>query len=399
MIGLNTADTHIIFKSQVDIPTNGSNSGHYIMYGNPSPGLPAPLTNTNVYLWYDDFSTDPFSGAARYNRSKAADIHGSGYASPSYDAVNQRVNFDTGDNQTADMYVDNVGFSNGERDVLIAVDHFADLNYPTNATDAIVVRVNAINTSSTHEYLHYSHGSYPASPAIAWDSGNNGERNTLGGSASPVPYWPFNSARTWAFASFGTTARFWEDGDLDAEPWFTVEVPLLSGSTTAPQSGYMGVAPAQSRGWWDNLIIRRYTEPEPALSFAAEEMLFANMIIGKAVNPSGTQSPSTDLTYTITITNTGNTPAVNVVVTDTLPGEVDFQVGSVVNNLPAGIGVTVEYSDDGGTTWTYVPTSTGCSAPTGYDGCVQNIRWTLLNDLDATPPDNTGTLEFVSRIR
>jgi uncharacterized repeat protein (TIGR01451 family) len=299
------------------------------------------------------------------------------------------------------MYVTDAAFSNTEQDVLVSVDHDANQNYPANATDAVVVRVSAINTSSTHEYLHYSHGNYPNTPAIAWDSWANGERNALGGGLSGPSrvYWPFNSPSTWTFAVFGTTARFWEDGDLDPEPWFGAEVPLLSGTTTAAQTGFMGVAPAQSVGWWDNLIIRRYTEPEPSLSFSAEESMLADMTISKSVNPVGVQTPGTDLTYTLSLSNLGNTGAVDVVVIDTLPAQVDFQVGSVVNSLPAGIGVTVEYSQDDGASWAYSPTSTACGAPVNYDRCVSNIRWTLLNDLSSLAPDNTGTVSFIARIR
>jgi uncharacterized repeat protein (TIGR01451 family) len=375
-------------------------TNHYIFYGNPTAGSPPAVTTSNVYLWWDDFSTDPFAGA-RYTRAKAVDIHGAGYVAPTYSGASQRVSFNTGDNNTSDMYVTDASFSNGEQDVLVAVDHDAGQSYPANATDAVVVRVSAINTSSTHEYLHYSHGNYPNTPAIAWDSWVNSERNALGGGLSGPSrvYWPFNNPSTWAFAVFGTTARFWEDGDLDPEPWFGAEVPLLNGTTTAVQTGFMGVAPAQSVGWWDNLIIRRYTEPEPSLSFSAEESMLADMTISKSVNPVGVQMPGTDLTYTLSLSNLGNTGAVDVVVIDTLPSQVDFQVGSVVNGLPAGIGVTVEYSQDDGASWAYSPTSTACGAPVNYDRCVSNIRWTLLNDLSPLAPDNTGTVSFIARIR
>jgi uncharacterized repeat protein (TIGR01451 family) len=397
--GLNTADTHVIFKSQTDIPANGSDTNHYIFYGNPSAGVPEALTYTNVYLWYDDFATDPFAaGSARYTRAKAVDIHGSGYLAPSYDAANGRATWDTGDNVTSDMFVDNSGFSNLEQDVLIVVDHDADLNYPINATDAIVVRTSAINTTSTHIYVHYSHDAYAESPAVTWDSWTNGERNTLGGTG-PLTYWPFNRPSTWAFAVFGTTARFWEDGDLDSEPWFGGEAPLLTGSTTAPQAGYVGLAPSQSRGWWDNLIVRRYTEPEPTTSFTAELVLSAGVAMTKSVSPTGTVTPGTELTYTVTITSQGNTDAVNVVVVDSLAAEVEFKLGSAVTNLPAGIGVSIEYSADAGSSWTYTPVSGGCGAAAGYDACVTHIRWTLQDDFPADPPDNTGSVGFVARIR
>ncbi|MCH7564517.1 MAG: hypothetical protein IH968_11915 [Gemmatimonadetes bacterium] len=61
--------------------------------------------------------------------------------------------------------------------------------------------------------------------------------------------------------------------------------------------------------------------------------------------------------------------------------------------------VTVEYSDDGASTWTYVPVSAGCSAPATYDTCVTHIRWTLQNDLSYVGPNNTGNVSFVARIQ
>jgi uncharacterized repeat protein (TIGR01451 family) len=119
----------------------------------------------------------------------------------------------------------------------------------------------------------------------------------------------------------------------------------------------------------------------------------------KVVNPNGTVLPGTDLTYTITFTNNGSEAADSVVTVDSLAVEVDFKVGSVVNNLPGGIGVVVEYSNDGGAGWAYTPVSQGCGAPSDYDGCVTHLRWTLQNPLGSTAPDNTGTLEFIARIK
>jgi uncharacterized repeat protein (TIGR01451 family) len=121
--------------------------------------------------------------------------------------------------------------------------------------------------------------------------------------------------------------------------------------------------------------------------------------LSKSVSPSGTQAPGTDLTYTVTLTNPGTASATSVVVVDTLRSTVEFKLGSVVTNLPAGVSVAIDYSNDGGATWTYTPTSGGCSAPAGYDRCVNRIRWRLLDPLSSAPPDNSGNVQFVSRIR
>jgi uncharacterized repeat protein (TIGR01451 family) len=124
-----------------------------------------------------------------------------------------------------------------------------------------------------------------------------------------------------------------------------------------------------------------------------------SMTVAKTVSPTGTQKPGADLTYTVTITNGGSANATSVVVVDTLPATIQFQVGSVVNTLPAGVSVVVDYSNDGGSTWTYVPASGACGAPANYDRCVNRIRWRLQNPLSSAAPNNTGTLQFVAQIR
>ncbi len=124
-----------------------------------------------------------------------------------------------------------------------------------------------------------------------------------------------------------------------------------------------------------------------------------NLTLSKGVSPSGPQPPGTDLTFTITLTNTGTSNATSAEVVDTLRPTVQFKVGSVSTSLPAGISFVVEYSNDGGATWTYVPASGACSAPAAYDRCVTGVRWRLLNSLSATPPDNSGTVSLVASIR
>jgi fibronectin-binding autotransporter adhesin len=124
-----------------------------------------------------------------------------------------------------------------------------------------------------------------------------------------------------------------------------------------------------------------------------------NLTVNNAVAPSVNPPPGTDLTYTVTVTNNGNGNATSVVVVDTIAATLQFKVGSVVNTLPPGVSVLVAYSSDGGATWTYVPASGACSAPTNYDRCVNRIRWSLQNPLSSSAPNNTGTLTFVAQIR
>jgi hypothetical protein len=63
------------------------------------------------------------------------------------------------------------------------------------------------------------------------------------------------------------------------------------------------------------------------------------------------------------------------------------------------VSATVAYSNNGGSTWAYVPVSAGCSAPAGYDYCVRDIRLSLADPLSNIGPNNTAQLVFVARVK
>ena len=130
----------------------------------------------------------------------------------------------------------------------------------------------------------------------------------------------------------------------------------------------------------------------------------------KNVSPSGTQNPGTDLLYTIAYTNTGGQSANNFIVVDPNPANVvpaervfrnvDFKVGSLTSSPgSSGLVATFQYSNDGGTTWTYTPVSGGGGAPAGYDRAVTNVRWSFAGSLSQTGPNNTGSVTLTVRIR
>jgi len=121
--------------------------------------------------------------------------------------------------------------------------------------------------------------------------------------------------------------------------------------------------------------------------------------IGKAVTPPGSPLPGASITFTSTLTNSGTASASSVAIVDSIPSWVEYKVASSSTVLPAGVSAAIEYSNDGGLTWTYAPASGACSAPAGFDRCVNRIRWRLLNPLSNVAPNNAGTLSFVSRIK
>ena len=135
-----------------------------------------------------------------------------------------------------------------------------------------------------------------------------------------------------------------------------------------------------------------------------------NIMLVKSVDPTGTQIPGTDLSYTVIYTNSGTAPAQNFIIIDPNPANVDplervfhnvdFKVGSMTSTPgTSGLVATFAYSNNGGTTWTYTPVSGGGGAPAGYDRNVTNIRWSFAGNLSQTSPNNTGSVTFIARIR
>jgi uncharacterized repeat protein (TIGR01451 family)/fimbrial isopeptide formation D2 family protein len=112
------------------------------------------------------------------------------------------------------------------------------------------------------------------------------------------------------------------------------------------------------------------------------------------------QLPGTELTYRIVFTNGGGRAAQNFVLTDAVPANTDFKLGSAAAALgTTGLTVSIVYSNNGGTTYVYTPVSGGGGAPAGYDRAVTHVRWVFTNNLSQTAPNNTGNVTFVTRIR
>jgi len=125
-----------------------------------------------------------------------------------------------------------------------------------------------------------------------------------------------------------------------------------------------------------------------------------NLTLVAAVSPTGNQLPGTVLTYTTTYTNNSGTIAYNPTFSAAIPAHTDFQVGSLTSNAGnTGLSYTASYSSDGGSTWTYTPTSGAGGAASGYDRTVTNIRWTLSGALAPGSGVNSGTVGFTIKIQ
>jgi hypothetical protein len=175
---------------------------------------------------------------------------------------------------------------------------------------------------------------------------------------------------------------------------------LSAGSTSTVTVTY-SVANVAS-GTTDTLFLKARSVGNTSQSYTARmELTVTRPVISvtKEVSPNGTQVIGTDLTYTATVVNVGTASAATLALIDSVPGALQYKLSSASTTLPAGVTVLVEYSNNAGSTWTYVPADQACGAPAGFDRCVNRIRWTFTGSLSSTTPDNVALLEFISRLR
>jgi len=121
--------------------------------------------------------------------------------------------------------------------------------------------------------------------------------------------------------------------------------------------------------------------------------------ITKSVAPPGAQVPGTQLTYATSYQNLGTDSLTAIVILDAVPAFTQFRVASAaVGTPPASItGITAEYSNDGGVTWTYTPVSGGGGAPANFDADVTHVRFVLAGVLEPGGASTIG-VSFVARI-
>lgn len=255
IIGMNTNSTQIWFRTQAGIGPSATDTNYYMYYGNPSAQNP-PEGRSNVYLWFDDFSTNTTNN---YDVDRHADDwHGAStnIYKPYWDSANNAVYFDTGDNYAGDWMPNAIN----ETDVYAEMKMNITGSYSTNTTNGILLRWQ---NSSTFYGGHISGDSY-LSPCII----KNG-RTTYVANKTPSEYHAWNQWFTFAVAVYGSDLKLWVDG-----------VQKVNGTDTQiTTSGKISFVVGQSIGWMDDFKIRKYVEPEPTLTSDGEERISYNYVL------------------------------------------------------------------------------------------------------------------------
>jgi hypothetical protein len=257
LIGCGTAALDLRFALPVDLGDSATWRDAFLYYDQLPVTKPEAADGSAVYLWWDPATTDR---SADYQRGRMDPWLSTGHDdSLRWDGIGAYA-YNTGDDSQSSYRraVD-------ERDVLVEASWFHTGCYSFNMQSGVCARgVIASGAGASEAATHYYCTSRAQNPACAnndqglYDgdivAGDN-ETIALQGLSDPPPIVP-GQWRTQALAVFGTAPtllRFW---DADAA-WPGRATPEHMGR------GFAGLMTAQDIGQIRDVVIRRYTEPEP----------------------------------------------------------------------------------------------------------------------------------------
>jgi len=286
VVGLNSAATDVRFALAAPIAASAADGSYFLYYRNPAAGAPPAMTTTNVYRWFDDGSADRLPSYV--NGRVHASGPSNGLTTPSSFAFNAGAGayeYNTTDNFSESLRPTGVA----ERDVLVSYDLYQTGAYGVNMASGPLARLTTDGGAPAAEiaagfylYLLCDSGANPGAPyAGHGDIAQNAIQSGGGlvdGSGSPIGQVALNAWHSVGLAAWGagaTTLKAWYVNAPSAGSLGLFGAPAsltgsqATGDTTA--SGAAGLYLCQDIGRVRNILIRRYTEPEPVSSLAAVE--------------------------------------------------------------------------------------------------------------------------------
>ena len=257
VIDMNGNFTRVWFKNQATIEANGLNRNYYLYYGNPSAGSP-PANRSNVYLWFDDF-----------NRANNPDI-----------TTETSYNVKTGGGTwlIETNKLENIGASGDPNKLIItalgnvntAIDMLVKINVTSFAGGDLsrmglscCMNTNPSRGSGYCGLFHQDRNNLD----LLNDLRSWGTQGTYGWSLN---IWYYMRLRVIDPSSRLGKVKVWQVGTTEPITW-TVDGNF--GSGTARSYGEVGFAGSRTTDttYFDDILIRYITDPEPSTSLGAEE--------------------------------------------------------------------------------------------------------------------------------
>jgi hypothetical protein len=238
VVGCGAAGTRVWFRLQADIADSGSDDSYWLHHGNAVAGV-GPADRNAVYLLWEDFS------------SQTVGVAPQGWTATS------------GTWRVADDAGNRVLRRTGARGA-----HWIR----ANAIDERDVYVEALTrtTPSTEDSICVATRMVPTGYVGCLHQRSDTRYQGIGVHATPLGWevatWA--SSPTWhriGFASFQNRQRFWREGA------FRIETDDASLGATAPAGLMSETAALTTTTDFDEVLIRRYTDPEPQVLTGVEE--------------------------------------------------------------------------------------------------------------------------------
>ncbi|HDI12879.1 MAG TPA: DUF2341 domain-containing protein, partial [Hadesarchaea archaeon] len=220
-----TADNATVWVRRIDNTQQDIDNVIYVYYGNPTA---TSMSNPeNTMLWWDDFSTDT---SANYQVLSG---------SWTWDTANGfLICTSSGRLLLRDLTIDNVE----------VVGDFLQNQWSTG----VLLRYQDLNN-----HYHFSCDPTGSSPNSQIGKRVNGDYSTLVTGAYP----PSGTWTKWTIRAYGSTLYF-KNGDYGT---------LNTNDTTFTSGEVALLGDVGDTKYYDNLVIRKYTSPEPTVTVGAEE--------------------------------------------------------------------------------------------------------------------------------
>lgn len=275
VLNCGTNATDVRFMLSADIADSSSDTTYYMYYGYVGADAPNALSTTNVYLWFDDTTANNLS---QYILGRCDAWHGTGYNPWSYDGAGYYT-VDTGDNVTSC-----IRYPVNERDAYIEAELYHTACYPNNMSSGMLGRyVLGTGTGASEDSNEYYASNRAQQSSCDGGYSHDGDiceggRCPLGvdgtnPSAISTDQWRKQALAIWRINS--TQARFWDSDDVNgfgSMGWPSVSANASGADVSdVESSGDWGIIAAQDAVRARNILIRRYTDPEPSVSLGGEE--------------------------------------------------------------------------------------------------------------------------------
>lgn len=205
-------------------------------------------------------------------------------------------------------------------------------------------------------------------------------------------------------APAGSTFSDSSDADTDPDLW---RIPSIAPSETLTLSitvSGANVPVAMTATNTASLTASNETDEVPANdSDSVDVQILPNPLVAVVKTASDiTVGPAQVVTYTLQLSNSGGENAESVMINDQLSGFTSFSLNTYGAGVPflftegspaSGLSIgTTTYSNDGGVSYTYTPTSGGGGAPVGYDANVTHFNIEMSGSM--TKSGGTFTIDY-----